>query len=347
MDYAYYADSRPKRSEAVDTITNDKQVWYHHECWDGFGAAYAAWKRFGNDATYVSVQHGNPPPDFVDGEEVYILDFSYDKDALLDIDGRASLLVVLDHHESARKQLEDLPFATFDMEKSGAVLAWEYFHSSDVPELLLYIQDRDLWRWELPDSREINYALQSHPFDFELWDWFAGLGSFKANQDQMGDLERELAALANSAAPPTPEEQERERILAKFKGEDGLSELRRDGVPIVRMIDAMIDRAVSSAFEAVIDGQKVMVANSLLLRSEIADRLIQMGSPIAATFSDGPKGRLWSLRSRDDEHDVSVIASKYGGGGHKQASGFLEEKPGKHVRLESVTREELSLLGVV
>ena len=38
-----------------------------------------------------------------------------------------------------------------------------------MPELLAYVQDRDLWRWELPDSRAVNAAIEAAPRDFEVW----------------------------------------------------------------------------------------------------------------------------------------------------------------------------------
>jgi hypothetical protein len=80
--------------------------------------------------------------------------------------------LVLDHHITAEKALAGLPYAYFDMKKSGAVLAWEWAHDHPVPWLLDYIQDKDLWTWALPSSREINAAVASHPFDFDLWNGF-------------------------------------------------------------------------------------------------------------------------------------------------------------------------------
>ena len=81
-------------------------------------------------------------------------------------------MLVLDHHITAEKALTDLPYAYFDLKKSGAVLAWEWAHDHPVPWLLEYIQDKDLWTWTLPSSREINAAIASHPFDFDLWNRF-------------------------------------------------------------------------------------------------------------------------------------------------------------------------------
>jgi hypothetical protein len=146
-------------------------VLYHAECADGFGAAWALWRRFPH-ARFVPVKHGVPPPDELKGERVVIVDFSYGRDLLETMARATDRLLVLDHHITAEKALAGLPYAYFDMKKSGAVLAWEWAHDHPVPWLLDYIQDKDLWTWALPMSREINAAVASHPFDFHLWSSF-------------------------------------------------------------------------------------------------------------------------------------------------------------------------------
>lgn len=146
-------------------------VLYHANCADGFGAAYAAWKVLGEQVEYLPVRHGDSPPDLPPGSSVAILDFSYSRETLLGLKQKWPELVVLDHHKSAQQDLADLEWAQFDLLKSGARLAWEYWHpGSDLPELLAYVEDRDLWRWSLPGSREISLGLQSYPLDFSIWD---------------------------------------------------------------------------------------------------------------------------------------------------------------------------------
>jgi hypothetical protein len=146
-------------------------VLYHAECADGFGAAWAIWKQFPS-ATFVPVKHGNPPPSGLAGQRIVMVDFSYSRPVLEAMAKEAESLLVLDHHITAEQALTGLPFAYFDLKKSGAVLAWEWAHRTPVPWLLQYIQDKDLWQWVLPASREISAALASHPFDFHLWDRF-------------------------------------------------------------------------------------------------------------------------------------------------------------------------------
>ena len=143
-------------------------ILYHAECADGFGAAWAIWRRY-PDAEYRPVKHGEAPPTNLAGRHVVIVDFSYTRPTLEALAKDAASLVVLDHHITAEQTLADLPYAYFDQKKSGAVLGWEWAHDEPVPWLLRYIQDKDLWHWALPNSREISAALASYPFDFELW----------------------------------------------------------------------------------------------------------------------------------------------------------------------------------
>ena len=143
-------------------------VLYHADCTDGFGAAWALWKRFPN-AQFTAVKHGVPPPSGLEGHRVVIVDFSYDRGTIEALAEQTDSLHILDHHVTAQAALTGLPYTYFNMEKSGAVLAWEWAHQEPVHWLLRYIQDKDLWQWQLPMSREINSALASYPFTFEVW----------------------------------------------------------------------------------------------------------------------------------------------------------------------------------
>ena len=85
----------------------------------------------------------------------------------------ADALIVIDHHKSAVVELHDISNAYFDMTKSGAMLAWEFFHpGKEPPKFINYIEDRDLWKWELPYSKEFAAAFDMVPFDFEEFEKF-------------------------------------------------------------------------------------------------------------------------------------------------------------------------------
>jgi oligoribonuclease NrnB/cAMP/cGMP phosphodiesterase (DHH superfamily) len=147
-------------------------VIYHADCTDGFGSAYAAWKLLGNRAEYHACKHGTKPPDVKD-KNVVILDFSFDNKTTKKMITDASNLLVIDHHKSAMVELHDISNTIFDMNKSGATLAWEFFHpGKEAPKFIQYITDRDLWRWELPYSKEFSAAFDMVPYDFEEFEKF-------------------------------------------------------------------------------------------------------------------------------------------------------------------------------
>jgi oligoribonuclease NrnB/cAMP/cGMP phosphodiesterase (DHH superfamily) len=157
---------------------------YHGNCVDGFGAAWAVWQSHGAAASaqnwefYPGV-YQKEPPDCTD-RNVFLVDFSYKRPVLERIVAVADTVTVIDHHETAKADLVPLLVdktisGIFDMDKSGAMLTWEWFNPNVPPPWLLeHIQDRDLWKFKLPHTREIVAALFSYPYDFEIW---AGLMS--------------------------------------------------------------------------------------------------------------------------------------------------------------------------
>ncbi len=147
---------------------------FHGNCADGFGAAVVVRMALGSHAVeFHPGVYQAPPPD-VTGREVIIVDFSYKRPVLLEMAKQAKSILILDHHKSAKEDLKDLPdnvTAIFDMNRSGAVMAWDHFMQGEKPpQLLLHIQDRDLWRFEIPGTREIQACVFSYPYDFETWE---------------------------------------------------------------------------------------------------------------------------------------------------------------------------------
>jgi len=179
-------------------------VLYHKNCDDGFAAAWAAWQALGDRANYIPVQHGESPPEIPDRSRVTIVDFAYPRDQLIRLKERMESLWVLDHHKTAAEDLAGLDFTTFDMQKSGAMLAWDFwFPGEPAPLLLQYIQDRDLWLFELQNSSEVSAALRSYPRDFEVWSTLSldalvsdGIAIQRAKRVQVAD-HVEIAALRN------------------------------------------------------------------------------------------------------------------------------------------------------
>lgn len=258
---------------------------YHGACDDGFGAAFAVWKRDGDCVTYHPGVYGEAPPD-VTGLDVAIVDFSYKRPVMVELASKAKSILVLDHHKTAQADLDGLSDecpnvkVQFDMQRSGAVMAWEYFHPQrEVPEFFLYLQDRDLWLKRMPDVDAFTMALRSYAQDFNLW-------------DKIYDSPRSIIA---------------------------------EGRSIHRYFRTLVEIAKGHAYFKEIGGYRVPVVNaSMFMSSELAGELAE-GHPFAGVYAESETHTLWSLRSRaPDGADVSEVAKQFGGGGHKHAAGFRE-----------------------
>src|SRR3989344_2855417 len=111
-------------------MTKNKKivVLYHSKCHDGFASAFAAWKRFGDKADYLGINHNDPIPKGLYGKDIYLLDFSYevpDTKKLLEI---SHSLTCIDHHESVATSTKMAQHYSYAKNHSGAVLSWKYFH---------------------------------------------------------------------------------------------------------------------------------------------------------------------------------------------------------------------------
>ncbi len=212
-------------------------IYHGSNCLDGFGSAYAAWRYFhleqGITAEYHAASHGEAPPD-CRGRDVYILDFSYKRPVLSALCQEARRVVILDHHISAQEDLAGLDQefpnleVVFDMNRSGAVITWEYFHRTPLPRLLAAVQDRDLWQFRIPDSQHINSALMSHPLDFDLWH------SFTRSEQDLERLGHEGRAINRY----------RDQMIALYRGRAVLGSIAGHEVPIVNCPTAIVSELV-------------------------------------------------------------------------------------------------------
>ena len=272
---------------------NDPQplVIYHgRKCPDGFAAALAAWLFYAGKADFLPLDHGDIKSvddlPVLEGRAVYILDFSFSPDILRGIEERAAKLVMLDHHKSAAEKLTGFAcrcgVVHFDMDKSGARLAWEFFQPAEpVPALVLFVEDRDIWAWQYPESPGFLAALDMEPLDFARWAEIAafssaGLTNFMARGVAMDEKFSKLAADIAEGAQPIV-----------FNGQNGLM-LNAPGV----------------------------------FHSLIGNRLSEKSGTFALMWHVGKSGGVKiGLRSQRS-FDCIPLAESMGGGGHAQACGF-------------------------
>lgn len=164
-------------------MTQYTHVLYHRGCPDGFGAAWAAWKVLADRAKYIPVTYDQPVPDLPSDAHVLMVDFCYPRPICMEIANKVESLRVIDHHQTSADGMAGVPWATFDMSHSGAYLSWVHFHGLNVPEFVLYLEDRDLWLFKMPYSREIAAALGSYPYEFTLWEQLFTMGMEKLKLD--------------------------------------------------------------------------------------------------------------------------------------------------------------------
>lgn len=263
-------------------------VIYHGNCADGFAAA-CVFKNYGDrEYDFFPGVYQQAPPDCA-GRDVYLVDFSYKRAVVEEILKVATRVVLIDHHKSAIEDLQPLIDerrieALVDIEHSGAMLAWIWFHGNfaEPPQLLKHIEDRDLWRFALPGTREVQAALFSYPYDFEVWT----------------------------------------RLFDSFD-EAGASEMFVEGAAIERKHHKDIAELLKVCQrEMVIGGETVPVASLPYTLVSDAGHIMAKGKPFAACYWDTEKTRIFGLRSCEGGSDVSEVAKQYGGGGHKNAAGF-------------------------
>jgi oligoribonuclease NrnB/cAMP/cGMP phosphodiesterase (DHH superfamily) len=258
-------------------------VLYHKNCTDGFSAAWAAWRVFGARADYIPVMHQEPPPEGLTGKTVYMLDFCYDEPVTRELIKKTARITAIDHHMMRQGVVALTEGGVFNNDNSGAVLAWQYFHpKKKVPLFLKYVEDNDIWRHKLPQSKAKTAYLRALPYDFKLWN----------------KLEKTIATAAG-----------RKQCFAK-------------GALLLSQQLQLIKILVTENAELVeFQGHRVLAVNSPFFRDNIGHELCRINPPFGIIW-DKRKGKtIVSLRS-NGTLDVAALAARYGGGGHKTAAGF-------------------------
>lgn len=291
----------------MDTWKPDLCI-YHGNCDDGFGAAWAIWRKW-PDCEFVAGFYGKPLPD-VSGRNVLFVDFSAAIEWIWENSFKSRSMVIIDHHKTAQDALGRLPpfdgtmrgldeafkiswtqnapeiAAWFDMEQSGAAMAWQFATQDDrkdhsLPDIISLVEDRDLWRFAYGDqTRQFSAALRTYPMSFDAWDDIA------SNTERLID-EGKIILRAHRSN------------IQKIMGEAYIEEVGGYNVPVV---NAPYHYASDTAHE---------------LLSAYPD------APFAACWFRRSDGQIqWSLRSDNDRVDVSAVAKAMGGGGHRNAAGF-------------------------
>jgi oligoribonuclease NrnB/cAMP/cGMP phosphodiesterase (DHH superfamily) len=254
---------------------------------DGFGSAWAAWKKFGDAAEYVEVLHGSglPIKEYFNYDRIYIFDLSFKREEFIQ-NMPLSRTVVIDHHPSAKELIEELNLnpLPFDTERAACVQVWEYLHGTDAPPLLQYVADRDTWAWKLMDSEYVNNMVYVQDLDFVAWDTLNTDLNYPAGYDYIVNAGKAIQAFKDT------------------------------------LVKEMADQAVELEFM----GMYVPLTTAPVLHSEVGHELLKRypDAPFSLTYMDVDEERKYSLRSEDHRLNVGALAKIHGGGGHHNAAGF-------------------------
>lgn len=264
-------------------------IFFHALCSDGMCAAWVASKRY-KDADFRPM-HYDSKVEFAElaGRLVLVLDMSFPRNVIERMHADAGEFSLLDHHASAARKLSDLPYCKFTTDRSGAGLTWETLFIGPAQLLVQYVEDRDLWKFSLDRSREVAAAIQELPIGMP------GQPLHFEAWDKAAQLDVDTLALAGGHHLQTAN-----RLAAQIESQAQLSMLA--DVPC-------------------------MVASSPVLVSEVGHLLAKRLPPMGVVYSQRADGVYsYSLRSVGD-FDVSAVAAKFGGGGHRNAAGFTWHTP--------------------
>ena len=291
-------------------------VIYHDNCADGFGAAFAAWLKLGDAAEYLPQSYGLFELGSMEyrDREVYILDFSFSRAIMDDFFQIAKRVVWLDHHKTAFEAfginsdhaaygLEVLNettsphYVVLHPEKSGAYLAWEYFHPrTEVPLFIRHIDDYDRWQFKIEGTKAFNKALWSYaPWSFDQWKemfW---------NEAHNEEFSIEATGLIG----------------------EGEAILRAHEQNVQAVVNGSARECTMALDRPVADYYGLAANCPPHLTSDVGHELATQSGTFGLCWTLSKEGLVakCSLRS-NGEYDVSAIAKSFGGGGHRNAAGF-------------------------
>lgn len=163
-------------------------VYYQNNYNDGKGAAFAAWLKLDYDNTiYKPIGYYDDFPEIEEfkGKNVFVFDFSFRDRDIETLIENAKSVVFIANYRSLKNNLENVDREKckliLDTEKSGCVLVWEYFFGveKELPKILQYIQDYDLWRHKFEESKYAIQSMYNERFTMERWD------ELKNNQQEL------------------------------------------------------------------------------------------------------------------------------------------------------------------
>ena len=275
--------------------------FYHRGCSDGITAAWCIRLKH-PDIKFVGINPSDDNVGLEDYEEkrVIFVDVCPGEKLLDAMMVETETITILDHHKTNEEFLAEYSdeklSVIFDMDRSGCQIAWDFMYPGvHRPWFVDYVGDRDLWKFELPDSKLINISL------YEL-----GYNTFE-KLDELYDKKGE-----------------------KYKIMD---ELLKYGKMQNDFNQKLIQKSIKKAYKAQceVDGEEYTVWVATIISSlkselgnDLANTFFEDGSlpDFVAIYEYDLANNEWYMSLRSISTDVAEVAKHFGGGGHKFAAGF-------------------------
>jgi len=285
-------------------MTDDKRMIliYHHDDNDGCCAAVIAGNSYDRnefDIKFVAINYGKESwseGEIKAAEEVWLVDFTSDKmDEFVKVCGPK--LIWIDHHKTAVEKFPDLWNSSSipgirSLEKAACVLTWEFTHPEHTfpPAAVAYIGDKDLWKFEYPETRAFNAGFNlmvKTPYD-AVWD-----------------------------------------VLLGPEYEDTVNNMISIGKLLLEAQNYKLQKAFDRGVDCTFHNWKARLVNTTGNISELGEFIYKKPEyDIAVMWQAVEDMVVFSLRSdsgNPNSPDCAEIAQQYGGGGHRNAAGFQKK----------------------
>jgi len=294
-------------------MSKDILVIYHKADFDGIFCREIAWRRFGVVAEYIGWDYGDAVPVIQPSARLYMLDISVE--GLMDHPN----LVWIDHHNSAMEKF-DPRIAGLRIDGVAACrLAWQFFFAEEYfkpgfnqrwptkqdfvdrnvkePQAVRLAGEYDVWDKRDPDAEVFQFGLRSTELTKSQWEWLF-----------IGDTG------PNGAVP------HRHNSL--------VIELLYDGKRLQKYQRAQDAEIVKErSFTVTFDGLTFLALNTA--RCNSLTFTVAIKPEHDALLGYWFNGTRWKVSlyhaPGKEQHDLSSIAKRCGGGGHRGACGFIAQ----------------------
>lgn len=298
---------------------NTTLVIHHSADLDGLCSREVARRSLGDTADYLGWDYGQPVPDLSTYGVVYLIDISLPREVMAE---HAAKLIWIDHHKSAIEAMKDLTIDGYRIDGVAACrLAWQYFHTANYARNKMLDPCMTLPEKQAFLDRKVvePYAVQLLG-EYDIWD--------KRNPDtdpfqlgMQGEKEPLWSTLFDDAGKHYDDQGRPTR--ARF-ARNLIERIVDRGHAIQAYLDTVNAKIITErGFDVKWEGflfraLNIARSNSLVFQAAIKPE----HDGCLSYFWDGGKWRfsLYGVEHKKDL-DLSVIASKHGGGGHKQACG--------------------------